>query len=375
MIVCKPTGNDYLKQSVSISRGKYTYNLQKRKLLHTILSNIQLQYYVYINNIGIEKKYEKVKDMLVKDIDIKKEKKIIEKLYIKNVDEETIENFYKEIKEIKIYVNDIIKMLKINKSGKNYIDIKKMCYEIYYEEFYVEDNNKLQLTHVFDQITYDKIENSFRFVISRSIIPYITIVKNMYTEIDMRTLNKFKTIYALRIYEIIMSYAGFAGKENNEKDTWYIDIEYEKLRLLLSIPKDSYEKLYDFKRYVIDQSIKLINNIDIGIKVKADYKIMKILKNKEKLRIIAKYNKEEKYKINKEEEKEYIQEENIDREYETLKEKYRDIYEECIKEVEIMYQNLPENKRVLLRSENIKNIMKKQEIKKIFYEKLKKLIY
>lgn len=371
MLVCKPTDSDYLKQSVSISRGKYTYNLQKRKLLHTILSHIQLQYYVYINNIDIEKKYEKVKDMLVKDINIYKDKKVIEKLYIKNIDEEIIENFYKEIREIKIYVNDILKMLKISDSGKNYIDIKIMCYEIYNEDLYVEDKNKLQLTHVFEQITYNKIENSFKFVISRSIIPYITIVKNMYTEIDMKTLNMFKTIYSLRIYEIIMSYAGFAGRDNNEKNTWYIDIEYEKLRMLLSIPKDCYKKLYDFKRYVIDQSIKIINDIDIGIKVKANYEIMKKMKIKDKVRIIAKNNNEEISKKYEEERKNDILEENIDKEYEMLKEKYNNIYEKCIKEIEIMYQNLPENKRVLLnKSEYLKKIMKEQDIKKLFYQKL-----
>ncbi|GMO11244.1 MAG: hypothetical protein Ta2A_19410 [Treponemataceae bacterium] len=93
-----------------------------------------------------------------------------------------------------------------------------------------------------------------------------------YTNLDLINFGKLQSQYALRFYEMAMSYAGFAGKDGNKSGEWWFEDTIADLRQRLVIDSKKYKRTDVFRRQIIDLPINEINAAEIGIFIEPEYK-------------------------------------------------------------------------------------------------------
>lgn len=89
--------------------------------------------------------------------------------------------------------------------------------------------------------------------------------------LDLIDMGKLQSKYAIRFYELAMSYAGFAGKNGNKEKCWYFERELGELRELFAIPDSKYKVTGNFRTKVVDEPIQELNAADVGFKIGIEY--------------------------------------------------------------------------------------------------------
>jgi hypothetical protein len=92
-----------------------------------------------------------------------------------------------------------------------------------------------------------------------------------FATLNLMDLGKLQSRYAIRFYEIALSYAGFAGKDGNRRGEWYFDMTLQDIRIRFDISPNKYKLTKDFRVYIIDNSIEEINNARIGLWIEPEY--------------------------------------------------------------------------------------------------------
>jgi hypothetical protein len=95
--------------------------------------------------------------------------------------------------------------------------------------------------------------------------------KKAYTKLSLVNFGKLQSKYAIRYYEIAMSYAGFAGKDGNKPGKWYFEKGIKELRMLFQIEKSKYPRTGNFRIYIIDEPVKELNEAKIGLEINLEY--------------------------------------------------------------------------------------------------------
>lgn len=65
--------------------------------------------------------------------------------------------------------------------------------------------------------------------------------------------------YSQRIYEIVMSYKGFAGKDGNPPGQWWCEFPVQELREMLGVKDNEYTRMEGFRRSCVDNPVHEIN--------------------------------------------------------------------------------------------------------------------
>jgi len=94
--------------------------------------------------------------------------------------------------------------------------------------------------------------------------------KKAYAKISLADLGKLQSRYAIRFYELALSYAGFAGKDGNKPGEWYFKYTVAELRALFQIPNSQYKITGNFRTKIVDLPIAEINQAGIGLEIKAN---------------------------------------------------------------------------------------------------------
>lgn len=89
--------------------------------------------------------------------------------------------------------------------------------------------------------------------------------------LDLIDMGKLQSKYAIRFYELAMSYAGFAGKNGNKDNCWYFEREIGELRALFALGDKKYKMTKDFRVRVVDEPILELNAADVGFKISIEY--------------------------------------------------------------------------------------------------------
>lgn len=76
--------------------------------------------------------------------------------------------------------------------------------------------------------------------------------------------------HSQRIFEIVMSYGGFAGKDGNKPGQWWCEFTVDQLRDMLAIRPNEYKRGNAFRQFVIDYSVAEINEAIDRIRVEAE---------------------------------------------------------------------------------------------------------
>lgn len=101
-----------------------------------------------------------------------------------------------------------------------------------------------------DGVKYWDGEAKVTLSFSNKVIPYLTKQHREFTTYQLKQISKLNTAYAIRFYELLIQFI------NTEEKERYISLE--KLRTRLEI-ENQYKRFYDLKKYIIDPSIKDIN--------------------------------------------------------------------------------------------------------------------
>lgn len=114
---------------------------------------------------------------------------------------------------------------------------------------------------------WDTITMTFNRELADAIMQF----KKAYAKIELADLGKLQSRYAIRFYELALSYAGFAGKGGNRTGEWYFDHTLDELRALFQVDPKKYKVTKDFRVYIIDKPIEEINAAHLGLQIEPEY--------------------------------------------------------------------------------------------------------
>ncbi len=103
-------------------------------------------------------------------------------------------------------------------------------------------------TRWISSILYNKTEGKITLRFAYEILPYLSSLEGTFTKYELQHISKMKSIYGVRLYELLMQWKSTGKRE--------IAIEWLKEQFELD---ESYSRMFDLKKRVIDPAIKDIN--------------------------------------------------------------------------------------------------------------------
>lgn len=100
------------------------------------------------------------------------------------------------------------------------------------------------------KIGYQDSQAYITFFLSDDVLSMVGNLKEQYTYLNLYKLANLTSIYAIRVYEMLMQW---------RKTKVVPVIELDELRVRLGIADNEYPRMYDFKKYVLDMAINQIN--------------------------------------------------------------------------------------------------------------------
>jgi plasmid replication initiation protein len=119
----------------------------------------------------------------------------------------------------------------------------------------------------FTRAEFDEATGKATMKFSSELAEVLTELKWVYSKIKLQDFGTLQSRYALRLYEIALSFAYLKGKQGNKDGAWYFQWTIEDLRQILGVPADAYKETHLFKQKVIDAPIKEINNAGLGLAI------------------------------------------------------------------------------------------------------------
>ena len=105
---------------------------------------------------------------------------------------------------------------------------------------------------------------------SKELADFLKEFKKVYSKINLSDVGKLQSKYGIRIFEIARSYSSLQGKDGNPTNSWYFERSIQEIRGLFELPDHMYPAMRDFRKDVIENPIKEINNAGIGIEIATD---------------------------------------------------------------------------------------------------------
>lgn len=167
-------------------------------------------------------------------------------------------------KELAIHADDYINSFGGTRQNA-YINLRKAVMGLFDAKWGYKHHNKngnLVVAHErFTQSAkYIESEATVKFMFANAIIPFLMELQKKFTQYDIKQVANLSSAYALRLYEYFLS---FLHKNAN---TAYCEVSLDDLRFTLGLLQNEYKTMSNFKAYVLDFSIKQINeNTDISV--------------------------------------------------------------------------------------------------------------
>ena len=136
-----------------------------------------------------------------------------------------------------------------------YQALKDACNDLFARQFtYQEINEKGNVENIrsrwVSEIRYVDSEATVKLIFAPAIIPLITRLEKRFTQYEMQQISELSTGYAIRLYELLISWRT-TGKTPI--------IQLIDFRKKMGVLDNEYERMYDFKKYVLDPSINQVN--------------------------------------------------------------------------------------------------------------------
>lgn len=143
-------------------------------------------------------------------------------------------------------------------NGKNYMNIKHALKALRDKSFWMEQEDGSEtLMSWINKVRVNQRSGVIEIRLDEDLKPYLLQLKTFFTKYNYLYVMTMKSQYSIRLYELLKSYENIGG----------IIYEVTELRKLLNLADDVLPRWFDFKRFVIEQAIKEINQLtDIAVK-------------------------------------------------------------------------------------------------------------
>ena len=163
--------------------------------------------------------------------------------------------------EIQIYSDEFAEQWNLKKNN-SYTQLKNARKKLFDQVVKVNkiDSGEVWEVRWVDAAAYQDGKGYIVLSFSNRIKPYLSDLKSHFTSYRLNEIRHFRSTHAIRIYELLMQY---------KKTGWYL-VTVADLKHMLNV-SDKYKRWAEFKRNVLDVSIKEINtqsNFEISVEFK-----------------------------------------------------------------------------------------------------------
>ena len=136
-----------------------------------------------------------------------------------------------------------------------YQALKDACDDLFARQFsYQEINERGNTENVrsrwVSEVRYVDAEATVKLIFAPVVIPLITRLEERFTQYEMKQISELSTGYAIRLYELLICWRT-TGKTPV--------IELSDFRQKMGVLDAEYPRMYDLKKYVLEPSLKQIN--------------------------------------------------------------------------------------------------------------------
>lgn len=137
--------------------------------------------------------------------------------------------------------------------------------------FLQEDNKGFHVLNLFEEVKYDSVTGKMNLKFTEKFATFLEIqTKRNLTVLPLKQIGKLSSFYAIRYFEIAMSYYGFKGQiktkndwleENNIdlKNSWFFAYSIKQLKTLFQLKQTAYKNTNDFVKYVVHNPLAELN--------------------------------------------------------------------------------------------------------------------
>ena len=183
----------------------------------------------------------------------------------KNITAENLKNA-----EIKFQIPDFLKALEMLKGGKTYSVVKNAVQECFHASITLVDEEKHFLAiNWFTTSEYDENKGFINMKLNPDIAQNLLLYKEtQYSLINLKVIGALKSIYAIRFYEIALSYRNMKGKYKNKLGKWTFTYSIDELKLILGAEGKRTNNFLDRNvRQPIEELNKINTEFSISIEI------------------------------------------------------------------------------------------------------------
>jgi len=157
-----------------------------------------------------------------------------------------------DFSEITFSTNDFLRVLGLEKGGRQYREVKKTLMSIRNKGFWMKVEGQTREVGIsfFDQLEVDTETKLFTVRMNKELMPFFLHLKEC-IEYPYRYSLEMKCVYCIPLYELILIH---------EKEKVF-SIDIETLRNKLSIGEDIYKDYHEFRGKVLKKAIDGINEV------------------------------------------------------------------------------------------------------------------
>jgi len=168
---------------------------------------------------------------------------------------------YEKQKEQTIYVDEFIKMFSDIDKNSVYKQLKDAINKLYERSIIVKKPRNIKTFRWISSKHYFENEAQAIIRFSDEVMPYLADLNHKFTKYQLHNISAFKRTYSIRLYELLTQY----------RTLKFRSLAVSDLRLALQLD-DKFKLFAEFKRNVIDSSIKEINDKS---DLKVEYELVK----------------------------------------------------------------------------------------------------
>ena len=191
-----------------------------------------------------------------------------------------------DFKDYQVKISDFADMFDLQASKSLYERVEKAANSLVDRTIIIDRDNKVKRMSWLSYLEYEKGSGVINLRFDKALKPYLLQLKK-YTQYNLECVN-FKGKYSYRFYEFFKKEAF----KKNGSGEFYFSSKISYIRDRLEIPESDYTRIADFKRWVIEPSVKEIDEKSDVKVVSVDY--VKSGRKIESISFICKYKKKEK---------------------------------------------------------------------------------
>lgn len=161
-------------------------------------------------------------------------------------------------------IGEMLRALGMNNIASNRKRIREAIKTIAKQTITVlETEKKLVVMNWLQKAVYDEDENKVVLTFTDDVGMYLQDLKEQFSSLDFKTIGAIKSYYAMRYYEIALSYEGFKGQDGNQPNSWFFDLDLERLRTMFEIKDSAYRgRIDNITEKAVKQPIRELNAVN-----------------------------------------------------------------------------------------------------------------